>query len=138
MQEFRLVLGDWSDDGHGKCDSFFYRIHWCTEAMEAAHAKGCATLGFDPHSKFCKDYEDSLVPIEEFEKLKAHGVLNDKDLEEIDIETDVAADYPGASFHPQAWANLYMAIAALGEPNFTYVQTIPKNKVRIGGYGFYY
>ncbi len=45
MQEFRLVLGDWSDDGHGKSDEILLRADKPVKDLQDAYKASCKLTG---------------------------------------------------------------------------------------------
>jgi len=55
-----LVLGDWSDDGHGKSDKILVNVSHNVEQVRKAYEKSCKTLGFDI-GEVCSDYEENTV-----------------------------------------------------------------------------
>ena len=70
---FKISIGDWSDDGHGKSKDFFFKsnkkIKLVREAYFAAKEKYPTLCPED----FCSDYEDSTVPDEVVEQAKKLG-----------------------------------------------------------------
>lgn len=59
---FRIPIGDWSGDGHGKCENFpasaakpIDSVREAYFAAKARHPKICP-------EEFCHEYEDSSVP----------------------------------------------------------------------------
>lgn len=78
---FTIPIGDWSDDGHGKCEYFeasaakpFKDVCLAFRAARAAFK----AEGFSPETVCC-DYQDSVVPDETVELLKKHGFEIDPD-----------------------------------------------------------
>jgi len=80
---FRIPVGDWSGDGHGKCDyidaTAAKPIGDVREAYFAAKAKVPALI--HPES-FCEAYEDSSVPDDVAAALRAAGAPLPEDLED--------------------------------------------------------
>lgn len=77
----RNIIGDWSDDGHGKTEVFFYRIEGegtvdeIKQAMKEAFDRNCRELGVDL-GKFMSRYLDSLSGYpNEVKALAAAGLL---------------------------------------------------------------
>lgn len=73
--DFDIPIGDWSDDGHGKCEYFQASAAKPFKAVCLAYATARAkfkALGFSPED-LCSEYEDNEVPEETVELLKEHG-----------------------------------------------------------------
>ena len=55
----RMPIGDWSGDGHGKCDYFRVEINGTVEKMREAHF--ASKVIFDIEENLCSNYEESTV-----------------------------------------------------------------------------
>lgn len=80
MYKFRLPIGDWSDDGHGKCKYFTITSDKPVEEVREAHFKIEEKTGIDVES-ICSKYRDSSITVEELDELVKFGV----DIEEFDL-----------------------------------------------------
>jgi hypothetical protein len=60
---FRMPIGDWSDDGHGKCDYWYFKSNKTIEEVREAHFKIKEVIGIDIHS-FGNEYQDFTFPPE--------------------------------------------------------------------------
>jgi hypothetical protein len=72
---FKIPIGDWSNDGHGKCDWFIATAAKPVEEVRIAYfaAKKMKTLkGLDPES-FCHGYGEGSIPDEKRAKLHELG-----------------------------------------------------------------
>ena len=70
---FKIPIGDWSGDGHGKCD---YVIATATKPIEAVREAYFAARKKLPKccpEKFCDDYEDGSVPADTRAALRKAG-----------------------------------------------------------------
>lgn len=67
--EFTMPIGDWSDDGHGKCDYFIFKSNKPVEEVREAHFKIRNATGIDI-SEVCSEYEDAIVKEDVMDKLK--------------------------------------------------------------------
>lgn len=82
---FKVVVGDWSDDGHGKCDKYTFECNAAIEDVQEAYLKAVkvskVALHDDQKTKgvtcICCEYEDSKIQETEIEALKAMGVKFD-------------------------------------------------------------
>lgn len=72
MYKFRMSIGDWSDDGHGKHEDFIIESNHPVDVVREAHFRIKEVTGIDIED-FCCDYEDSSVPKEIENKLKDMG-----------------------------------------------------------------
>jgi len=72
-ERFKLVLGDWSGDGHNITEAYTVECDLTLdEAREAYFLAKEKLPDLDPGS-FCKDYEDCVLPEKVFNKLKELG-----------------------------------------------------------------
>ena len=100
MYTFRIPIGDWSNDGHGRCEWFTVQSNKPVEDVQEAHFKGCAEI-FDIHS-ILNEYEEYSVSKEILgtlpdwaqEKFDEDGFLPDgpRDLADLWIELMNHAD----------------------------------------------
>ncbi len=65
-------VGDWSDDGHGKCDHFEVESNKSAQELREIHFSAIDKLGFDI-GDICGSYEASELSIDIFDKLVAAG-----------------------------------------------------------------
>jgi len=85
----KLVLGDWSDDGHGKSREVVYDVNHTLEDVQEAYKQSCKTTGVsfnhnddftgverkypeDKLYRICTDYEDSYISEEAFNELRKY------------------------------------------------------------------
>lgn len=72
--EFEIKIGDWSDDGHGKCDS--YRVKSNKPVKDAREAYFTAKAKLPPHlcpENFMRKYEDFSLPENVYTDAKERG-----------------------------------------------------------------
>ena len=69
----RFPVGDWSDDGHGKCEYYNVRSSHSAEHLREVHFKAPEVVGFEI-GKICSDYEDSQLSKDFIDKLTATGM----------------------------------------------------------------
>jgi len=79
MHRYRFPIGDWSNDGHGKCEWFVIEGKKDVDAVREAHFKAKKELGFDI-GEMCQHYEQDTLDKKWMERLTALGV----DLSEIE------------------------------------------------------
>lgn len=127
-----LVLGDWSGDGHSKTEIVSILSNLLKNDIEKAYKKGCKKVGFDLTKDVCAEYEDMSASKEVVEALRAVGFKPEDFLEE-DDDGDWSFAYNGDAF-----AELWLRIAQLGNPDFKYeITTHNTPNINIGGYGLY-
>lgn len=71
---FKIPIGDWSNDGHGRCEYFYATAAKSVKDVEKAwkHAVMTAPPDTCPHT-FCDEYQDSCVSDEVLEALTKAG-----------------------------------------------------------------
>lgn len=69
----RFPIGDWSDDGHGKCEYFMVKSNMSVESLRELHFKAPEVIGFDI-GKMCSEYEESTLDPDIIKKLIAIGI----------------------------------------------------------------
>ena len=115
-----LVIGDWSDDGHGKTATITIKSNLTSKGIEKAFKVGAKKIGVDITS-LCEDYEDYGLPDEAIAKLKKAGYEGDEE------EGFLEAGY-------ESFAAIYLFTVKIGDPSFEYKEVDGKN-INIGGYG---
>jgi hypothetical protein len=143
-----LVVGDWSDDGHGKADHFLIETACDRVAVKSFYTAGTKALDFDLGS-YCQDFRDEEgIPFDiakdAFEKLdlafNADSIIKggDDDFFYIGDYNESPTVYP----YPDAWARIWLSIAEYGAKvtgtEFVYAYMLPDGgTIPIGGYGIY-
>ena len=61
IYNWNLPIGDWSDDGHGKCTWFSISSNFTVEESREAYFKAVKESGVDISSEIASEYEDSSV-----------------------------------------------------------------------------
>lgn len=81
--KFKLPIGDWSGDGHGRADYYVIESNKPVEEVREIYFQACENLGFTlgGHGEKtpCSDYEDYKFPKETLKELLDFGVKLDKD-----------------------------------------------------------
>ena len=127
----RLVVGDWSGDGHNITDTSFMKSNLTYIEISSAYRKGSEILGFNLKEDCCHEYEDSLLLGEHIFALRANG---------IDIKFDGRHEDPmedeeeGVRLMSEEFVEIYLEICKLGNPDFKY-EIFRINDVNVGGYG---
>lgn len=74
MSIFTITIGDWSGDGHGKCEKFHVVVpdHFTKEILFENYNKNKKDFGFGL-SDFAEEYEDSAIPLAKLNTLLQAG-----------------------------------------------------------------
>jgi hypothetical protein len=67
LNKFYVVLGDWSEDGHGKHSKVLIESNICLEELQKAYKDSCAETKFDFHRIVCHRYEEYGLTAEIFD-----------------------------------------------------------------------
>lgn len=125
----KLVVGDYSYDGHGQTDSIVIKSNLTNKEMVEAKVIGEKKINFKL-DKFCKNHEDNVIPFKEFKKLIDAGLIKEMDWYESDEEEDLYAD-------PAIFADIFLFLVKLGNEKFEYKISEADSVINIGGYGLY-
>lgn len=160
MTETILVVGDWSDDGHGKTSNEIYRHNLpSNERLLEAYKAGSLKLNIVRQKAFWEPkhtvrdavlddvldavadrYEESTIPEDIAQALMANGIEpNGPDYSDdkyTELYTRDGDDYTVEG--QEGFANLWMRIAKLGNPNLEYSKVANPNTINIGGYGLFW
>lgn len=83
MYKFKISIGDWSGDGHGKADWFIINSNKPLQEVRELYFQACGKIGFtlDGHHKLtpCSEYEDYTFPRETLDLLLDFGIKLDQD-----------------------------------------------------------
>lgn len=150
--QFQLEVGDWGRDGHNMSASITYEANVSDlGVLSRAHDAGMTMLGFNKgyYYQFVgAGYEDRTLPLNFAAALIAAGILpmydtfKDLDLDYVEpmrsqVDTYYAEDGSYVFESPEGYANLWMEIAQLGNPDFVFFKTdVPT--LHVGGYGLFY
>lgn len=121
-------IGDWSGDGHDRCEYFQYRVNKTVEELREIH------FAFEERSqkfleKLCAKYQDPSMHEHQIEKLMDIGFISD--------ETEVSKYVADTNY--LSWkemADLWLALLKFQEPTLEYEYVEPEKVPRISFYGF--
>lgn len=133
LNVIKLVVGDWSYDGHNMTREYIIETQFTTKEVMAAYKAGSKKLKFNFIDTCCTDYEDNQLQKPHIKKLIAAGI----DMSPFLGEPDENGEYEGG-MEPESHAELYLEIVKLGAPDFTYKRVAnDDNTILIGGYGLF-
>jgi len=131
----QLVVGDWSDDGHGKTE-VFQVIHnlASSDSLEDAFVRGSELLEIDMEQIAC-DYEAPYIYRGQIDKLLKAGFDSDTESFTMPEELDAYGYVEG----PEGFINIWLFIAKQGNPDLEY-EILPtyKDVINVGGYGLFH
>lgn len=130
--KFKLVVGDWSSDGHGISDTTVCICNHSNGEVIDAHKK-LASKGINLESQ-CGNYQDSKLSKDFIEKLNEIGF----NFSEIDFD-DLVLDEGEVYINCTDWVKLYMELSKIEIPDLQYKfisDGLPS--IYIGGYGLFY
>jgi len=86
MYKFRIPIGDWSDDGHGKYDDHLIESNQPLERVRELYFQACDKIGFSLDGSYkeknltpCAEYQDSKFSVETLDALLNFGVKIDEE-----------------------------------------------------------
>lgn len=74
MYKFKLPIGDWSDDGHGKCDWYIIESNKPVQEVREAYFKSVDSTKINLAEELCSEFEDCTLSLEFAEKLESLGI----------------------------------------------------------------
>lgn len=69
MYKFKMTIGDWSEDGHGKKETFLVESNYPVEKVREIHFAAPKVTGIDIES-VCSNYDESALSDETIVKLE--------------------------------------------------------------------
>ena len=91
---WRIPIGDWSDDGHGKCDWFIIKSNFTVEQAREAYFKSVEESKIDISNEIASEYEDTSVSgkvVETFpEFIEKKLIFKDPDYEKYYVEDSIS------------------------------------------------
>ena len=130
MNTINLVVGDWSNDGHGQTEVITIESNLTLSEIVEAYEKGKTISGIDLEY-VCAEYQQNTFGRQVYDKLVELGMLANS------IESEVENDDIEVNISPFDFAYIYMFIVSLGNPDLKY-EIIKPDAIRIGGYGLFY
>lgn len=78
---YQILLGDWSEDGHGITREFRVEVNYSFDELQANYLKNTTKFGFGLEN-LARDFADSFFPDAWYNALVAAGFEDDGTLEE--------------------------------------------------------
>lgn len=129
-----LQMGDPSGDGHKQAKSFLISTTFSFNEIRAAYQAGVEKVGLDITST-CEEYEDNKLSIEQIKLLEKAGLDPYLFFDYYYMsENNIPIQFCNIS--PDEFAEVYLFIATIGNPDFRYEEFNTK-VIDIGGYGLF-
>jgi hypothetical protein len=119
---FKLVIGDWSDDGHGKSDFIYFKTDFTEVEIKAAYLEAVAKCGVglhrarkgESHESILDEYEARTFPLELKQKMEAAGV----DFSKVGGSEIIVGEW--GDLGAPGVARLFLELVKAARPHFTY------------------
>lgn len=130
--KIKLVVGDWSDDGHGKTDSYLVRTNYSAADIKRSYERA---LKIHKLHVPCSDCEDSAINPDIVKLLTQHNVET-SDILEYDKKSKT---YNFVDCGPDYFCQLYLRISSIILTDLVY-EFIDSDiaTLNVGGYGLFY
>lgn len=122
----KLVVGDYSGDGHDKTQSFFYELSSPIDSLEEHYRKAALATGFDI-TQYFKEYEDRRIPVETAQML----------VDRFGCSFIFEEDEDTVVVFPDEYADCYVAIFNSLDPKVKLTPLTIEDIINIGGYGLF-
>jgi len=128
--QIKLVIGDWSGDGHEKTVDFIVDTNCSEEQLEEAYKKGVEVCGIDLTRNFCEEYEEDFLTEHEYKDFKELNLF-DEDTKYFEWNNKYYVT-------KRDFAKIWMTIAQRGNPLLDYKFVSDEfPEINIGGYGLF-
>lgn len=130
--KIKLVVGDWSDDGHGKTDSYLVKTNYSAADIKRSYERVLKTHKLRAP---CNDCEDNRVDINIVELLAQHNIKT-SDILEYDKKNET---YSFVDCGQDYFSELYLRISSVILTDLVY-EFIDSDiaTLNVGGYGLFY
>lgn len=143
-----LVLGDWSDDGHGKYEKVLMESNLPVKDVQKAYKKACKLTGVsfngsdddftgvdrewedEKDYQVATEYEEPILPLKAFNLLEKHGLTSEMvvnyDPDKVDGEF---AEGVGFRLNEPQFINLWIWFVKLGNPELDIKRVDEKDEI---------
>lgn len=126
-----LVVGDWSNDGHGRVHTMNVVSNQTAQQLQRCFASGSDKVGFNLTKEIACEYEDCRISRDKIDTLLKLG-MSPEDLDEV-LPEDNEAVFLG----PEGFARIWIFVAKLGDSDLT-CHEVATDRAYIGGYGLFH
>lgn len=137
-RRIRIVIGDWSCDGHEKTEVTMIRSNLTKEKILAAYKKGVEKVGLDLSKDVARDYQDWNCRLKDWKKLELAGFPFSDWFGEDELEMFNSGEEE-MSLSTELFLEMYFFLVKQGSSAFEYEIVEEKDgSLHIGGYGLFY
>lgn len=133
----KLVLGDWSHDGHGMSEVKSINCTHTLKELEKAYKLGTSKIGFDFSKYVAIDYRANILDANLVKRLRDHGLKMEFEFGEKELfgqEKEFGFVFLGKD----DFCRIYLFICQLGNPKIEYIEVeSDEDELYIGGYGLF-
>ena len=147
---FKVPIGDWSNDGHGKCETFYVEANYSVQEMRQAYKETCKKIGLQMNHntdytgidgipswgnwrQLLTDYEQSSISEQAVDILLEHG-YDFSECEAFDEDDNLIKE--DVYFNSESVFHLFMWFISYSMPSdFEYKQFKLEAETINGGWG---
>ena len=130
-----LIVGDWSDNGHGKTETFTVNCNLDKKALEKAYKAGVKKTQVDLTKDVATNFEDNSISRDAVDKLGKHGFKISDHSDDVPYPDEIDCE---ASLWSDGFATTWLFIARVGNPELEYEFVVDNTStINIGGYGLF-
>lgn len=119
--KFKLPIGDWSGDGHNRCDYFLIDSNYPVEQVREFYFNACEKAGYEFNEVFCAEYEDRQILEEQLEKYPIPFDISEYKEEWKDIKKYYKTEYDWYYyFSSEEFANIFLKWIQYYNPEFNF------------------
>lgn len=125
VENIKFVLGDWSNDGHGKVETYIVKVNCSFDELRQSYRKSVAKFKIDPKNEILCDGCDNIMDTEVVKIFKDAGYS---------FKDEYKNEY-GYTFDTDEYINfiLWFITQSNSDLKYAFVDDIPV--FDIGGYG---
>lgn len=141
LHDVRMIVGDWSGDGHEKTENFSIVSNRSQQEIVAAHDKTIKSLKYDPLSDL-DEYEVQFLSKKSINCFVELGVTWesigwDVPSPALGRSSDVIDQSINDDIGTEDVVALYMVLAAVSDPDLRYANR-KSDYIHVGGYGIFH
>jgi hypothetical protein len=131
--KYKLMIGDWSKDGHEKCEDVIFETNKDAEEIRKAYLRAAKKIGVSLHDErnctpICTEYEDSELSKEAQDKLIKAGIT----VFDLAGYKDKMPEEENFTIYPEDIAEIFFKMVITQMPDFEY-KVISDNVESING-----
>lgn len=145
MKKMYLVLGDWSDDGHGKSDKILVESNCTVDGVQQAYKDSCKMTGVQfnhnenysglkSYLEIATDYEENTIPVEAVEIFREKFGLTKEIIEGWELDDEYEEGEP-IHLNSDSIVNAWIWFVRLSHPEIIIQEVDVKDEIPcINGY----